>query len=104
MSLEIDDLKAGQYVTVLQGAMSTFKPLSLFGREPQQESVPIEDMRFHGHVLKIEAIDLPYILVRHIDYDGVVGEIFSLNVGGWKFKKLNNQYVEKVIENKKEKV
>ena len=64
--LKADDLHVGMLITVLQGRIS-MKVLP-----PTEEGLPRlenkEDERYNGKVLRIKAIDLPYIIVEYYFY------------------------------------
>jgi hypothetical protein len=59
--LEMDELDTGMFLTVLQGAIDT-----RIVRGPQGESVPRsrENTLLNGKVLKVTAVDMPYIAVE----------------------------------------
>ncbi len=95
--LRPDDMKAGQYVTMLQGMFYENDEMSgnmFFGGG---RTAGEEEKRFNGMILKIIAIDLPYVVV--IDVEGNAKH-FDLREG-WIFKALSKEYVKSYSEGMK---
>lgn len=105
--LQMDDLKVGDYVTVIQGRR--YKPYG--GYTPSAEgfgSITItemtEDKSYIGDLLEIMSYDLPFALLRN--HNGCLGDNhrITLDLKEWKLKKLSKDFVEaKLSALKKEK-
>ena len=64
--LRPDDMKAGQFITVLQGKFyrETSKPeMNMFGFTNRRQTAGEEETEHNGMVLQIIAIDFQYIVV-----------------------------------------
>ena len=64
--LEADDLNIGMFITVLRGEETKRVILARNGPEPDIK----ENKSFNGKVLKILAIDLPYIIIQFYNVIG----------------------------------
>ncbi len=87
--LRPDDMKVGQFVTMLQGRIYKGDELSgnmLLCTEHQSGE---ENKQFNGMVLKIIAIDFPYVAVRDMANHTVHFDLRE----GWIFKILSKAYV-----------
>ncbi len=91
--LRADDMKVGQFVTILQGEfyqetveaeMGVF-----FNQLTSKQTAGEENKQYNGMVLQIIAIDFPYIAVKDLN-DSL--QRFDLR-DGWIFKVLSNSYV-----------
>jgi hypothetical protein len=75
--LEADDLKIGDYVTILQGKITSKTVPTLQG--PKEERT--QDTMYNGTVLKIVAIDLPYVILKMIGYSPKSFDIREVKIG-----------------------
>ena len=97
-------MKVAQFITILQGEFyqqTVEAEMGMFFNHlTNKQTMGEENKQYNGMVLKIVAIDFPYIVV--IDLDNNI-QRFDLR-GGWIFKKLSNEYVnayKKLLEKKK---
>lgn len=101
-----DDLSAGTYVTVLKGMMCDERvPVGtgIFGLpDYQRTGETFEDRSFQGDVLKIEAVDLPFLVVSFPARKGTHRWQFDIR-RGWQFKRLSDEYVAARCPNHAEK-
>ena len=101
MLLEPDDFKIGMYLTVHTGPMITkpSKKLTPFN-ENFGDMITSEDNSFKGRVLKLQSINLPYIVVSYwmkaLDF-----KLFTeiLDIRGRQFMKLTNDFVKEADTN-----
>jgi hypothetical protein len=89
--LDIDDLTVGMLLTVVQGKKTV--------RTVPTPSGPLrevrEDEKFNGKVLRLKAIDYPYIVVEHYFYkDKKMTN--SLDVGKYKLGRVSTEYVKEL--------
>ena len=83
-----DDIEAGQHITVYTGRKMKVGPIN--------HIIEIEDTAFKGSVLKVECVDLPYVVVKELaSWDGQPPERnkISLDSRGMSFKRLSEEYV-----------
>jgi len=101
VALEVDDLDVGMFVTVIKGAEYSQGGTPGFGPENHQMGgrppKTVEMMSFYkGKVLRIAAIDLPYLSIEHM----VMGEggrrepqHITMDIREVCLKKLSNEFV-----------
>lgn len=98
-----DDMEVGMCITVLKGAKfkkpKGFNPFSMFefdfsNYSKNSDSELEENKDFNGLVLKIEAIDFPYIITSSLLHGKHRPPFIFDTRDGWEFKKLNENYVD----------
>lgn len=89
--LQVDDMNVGDSITVTIGRMME---ISNCGKNPRIE----EEIKFKGMLLKIVAMDLPYIIVDkfQINYKKPVRN--SIDTRTMTFKKLTSEYVSAFLQ------
>lgn len=95
--LQIDDFKTGMIVTVFKGAKKAEQIgniLSLLGTQ----TIIRENDHCKGDVLRIEAIDLPFIVTSNVNHP-VLGSN-SWDIREVEFMELSNKYIEAKLEKK----
>ena len=111
MSMHPEDLEVGMYVSVVDGpikekATSPFAALGLTETTKEEE-----DCSFHGFVLKVLAVDLPFVAVLvHINVlpenamfalvskSKIVKHTMQFDIRrGWRFKRLTDEYVRALL-------
>ncbi len=88
VELQQDDLEVGMYITVLRGR--PLYEISLTGTNQCGE-----DNSFKGDVLKILAVDLPFVVVRCCN-SSLTGPI-TFDVRMYGLKKLSPEYVNSAL-------
>ena len=94
--LAMDDLKAGQYVTMYKGQRHEERIVESF-LSGSKIIAAFEDHRYKGDVLKITAVDLPFVVVEHCGGIFETPSTFDLR-DGWQFKKLSKELSKEYIE------
>ena len=90
--LRPDDMKVGQFITVLQGKIyqeTTTPETNIFGWAGTGREAGEEETQYNGMVLQIIGIDFPYIAVKDLANNI---QRFDLREG-WIFKALLSKYV-----------
>ena len=96
-----DNVKVGQMVTVLKGRKYRPMPIGIWGSA--SDCHEREDKSYKGVVLKVTAVDLPYIVV---EYDGTYGpqpQTAVLDLTEVVLKKLSPQFIKAAMKKPKEK-
>jgi hypothetical protein len=99
MHIEADDLKVGMIITVLKGAeIKTQESSGAWSLGTK--TVTRESEQCKGEVLRVEAIDLPYVVVSRIEYSSKIFGKISFDVRETKFMELSNDYIESKLDRK----
>ena len=83
-----DDFRVGLYVTIVKGEI-----------KQSPGYFECEDHSYQGEVLLILAIDLPFIVVRFPQRPEFPPGTFDIRQG-WQFKKLSDEFVAAVLQEK----
>lgn len=84
------ELHVGQYVTILEWLPWTTESLELFG---DTKTITHTDHSWCGDVLKIEVVQLPYVIVSHPN-DFYLTSSTKLDTRRLKLMELTPEYVE----------
>jgi len=87
--MNIDDMKAGDFVTVFQGC-----ELSDFGHQGDTITKVRYDNSYKGDVLKIVCVELPYVVL--LTYEHCLGDGYkiTLDTRRWKFMRISNDFIK----------
>lgn len=94
--LNTDDLSVGDFVTVLHGAKYGSPFAGYRESAVITEEKMIEDNSYKGDVLKIIAIQLPYIVLENLS-NGMIDSPINLDLRKWKLMKLNEKYISAML-------
>lgn len=92
-ALQVDDLEVGMTVTVFKGAVTEKRSGGL--SELVVGTITRENDYGKGSVLKIKAIDIPYIILSHVNYPTLEDTQFDLRKT--KFGTLSDDYIKASI-------
>jgi hypothetical protein len=90
-ALDTDDLTVGMLLTVVKGKVTRRTVPTPHG--PQVELR--EDEKYNGKVLRVKAIDLPYIVVEHYYYKDKT-KTDTLDVGKYALGTVSTEYVKEL--------
>ncbi len=93
-----DDIQVGMYVTIFGGpAVNEPAQTGPLGNVTV-EARTYEDKSYQGKVLRVKAIDLPFIVIEHSCESHVYASPTAVNFSKFKFKKLSDEYVKAMLK------
>jgi hypothetical protein len=90
--MELDDLKVGEFVTVIQGK----KYLPFGGYDNVTNTVYTEvqeDGSYKGDILEVKAIEIPYVVFYRHDRHAHNQHPITLDMREWKVMKIGQDFI-----------
>ncbi len=87
--MKLDDLEVGQYVTVVKGPMRASINIGF-----NECSTAREDKSYQGRVLRILAVNLPFVAVEQVGIPKTIGNIRTgIDTRDYELRPLSDEYV-----------
>lgn len=97
-TVAIEDLKIGDFVTVLKGKCYDRTEGSMFSEGGIKVIGKTEDGSYKGEVLEVLAVDYPYVALKNHSMVGIIDSPIHLDLREWGLKRLSDAYVKAILK------